>query len=114
MQPMGFLEKFKKSMELKQPTEKKSIDEIQNKASFLEQKLSKKPKDSQILFSLYMCYVELSDTEKKIECMKKLSTIQPNDSYPWQQLADIYLNEVNDIDQAKYYQNKANNVSKFL
>ena len=32
----------------------------------------------------------------------------PNDFYPLQQLADIYLNELDDKTEAKIYQNKAN------
>ena len=114
MLPMGFLDKFKKSMELKQPAQNKTESEIRNKAFVLEQELAKKPENSQILINLYMCYVELSETKKKIECMKKLSALRPNDSYPLQQLADIYSNELNDLEQAKYFQNKANKINRFL
>ena len=57
-----------------------------------------------------MCYVEMSDTEKKIECLKKLSQLLPNDFYSFQQLADIYLNELEDVKQAKIYQNQANDI----
>ena len=111
---MGFLDKFKKNIELKQPTPDKTDAEIRDTASILEQKLAKKPENPKILINLYMCYVELSETEKKIECMKKLSALRPNDSYPLQQLADIYSNELNDLEQARYYQNKANKINKFL
>jgi hypothetical protein len=57
-----------------------------------------------------MYYVEISDTEKKIECLKKLSQLLPNDFYSFQQLADIYLNEFGDTKQAKIYQNQANDI----
>jgi hypothetical protein len=57
-----------------------------------------------------VCYVEISDTEKKIECLKKLSQLLPNDFYSFQQIADIYLNEFENIAQAKIYQNQANNI----
>jgi hypothetical protein len=39
-----------------------------------------------------------------------LSDISPKDFYPLQQLADIYLNELDDEDEAQIYQNKANDV----
>ena len=48
--------------------------------------------------------------KKKIECLKKLSQLLPNDFYSFQQLADIYLNEFENIAQAKIYQNQANNI----
>ena len=48
--------------------------------------------------------------DKKIECLKKLSDISPNDFYPLQQLADIYLNELDDTEKAQIYQNKANSI----
>ena len=56
------------------------------------------------------CIDRLSNSEKKIECLEKLSFLLPGDSYPLQQLADIYLNELNDDAKAKFYQNKANDV----
>jgi hypothetical protein len=42
--------------------------------------------------------------------LEKLSFLLPGDSYPLQQLADVYLNELNDNVKAKFYQNKANDV----
>ena len=42
--------------------------------------------------------------------LKKLSDVSSNDFYPFQQLADIYLNELDDEDKAKIYQNKANSI----
>ena len=62
------------------------------------------------MIELYACYVELSDLENKIQCLKKLSNILPHDFYPFQQLADIYLNELNDKDEAQIYQSKANDL----
>ena len=46
--------------------------------------------------------------------MKKMAKFRPKDSYPFQQLSDIYLTELNDVEQAQYYQNKANQIRKFL
>ena len=69
------------------------------------------PTNSKILIELYACYVEISDLENKVQCLKKLCDISPNDFYPFQQLADIYLNELNDENTAKIYQNKANNLN---
>jgi len=108
---MGFLNKIKKSIELKQrmPNDE-SIKKVENKIIELKKTLEKNPNDSKIITKLYMCYVEISDTEKKIECLKKLSQLLPNDFYSFQQLADIYLNEFENIAQAKIYQNQANNI----
>ena len=108
---MGFLDKIKKSIELKQrmPNDE-SIKKVENKIMELKKTLEKNPNDSKIITKLYMCYVEISETEKKIECLKKLSQLLPNDFYSFQQLADIYLNEFGDIKKAKIYQNKANDI----
>ena len=108
---MGFLDKIKKSIELKQrmPNDE-SIKKVENKIIELKKTLEKNPNDSKIITKLYMYYVEISDTEKKIECLKKLSQLLPNDFYSFQQLADIYLNELEDVKQAKIYQNQANDV----
>ena len=108
---MGFLDKIKKSIELKQrmPNDE-SIKKVENKIIELKKTLEKNPDDHKIITKLYMCYVEMSDTEKKIECLKKLSQLLPNDFYSFQQLADIYLNELEDVKQAKIYQNQANDV----
>ena len=108
---MGFLDKIKKSIELKQHMpDSESITKIENKIIELKKTLEKNPNDSKIITKLYMYYVEISDTEKKIECLKKLSQLLPNDFYSFQQLADIYLNEFGDIKQAKIYQNQANDI----
>tara|TARA_B110000037_G_scaffold160997_1_gene181869 strand:- start:307 stop:645 length:339 start_codon:yes stop_codon:yes gene_type:complete len=108
---MGFLDKIKKSIELKQhmPNDE-SIKKVENKIIELKKTLEKNPDDHKIITKLYMCYVEMSETEKKIECLKKLSQLLPNDFYSFQQLADIYLNELEDVKQAKIYQNQANDV----
>ena len=111
---MGFLDKLKKSIELKQnfPSHE-ALQKTHEKIVKLEKKLSISPNDSALLLDLYGCYVEVSDTEKKIECLEKMSQLKPNDSYPLQQLADIYLNELDDVGQAKIYQTKANKINKY-
>jgi len=60
---------------------------------------------------LHGCYVEISDTAKKIEYLEKMSKLMPNDSCPLQQHAGIYFNELDDIKQAKIYQNKVKSTS---
>ena len=108
---MGFLDKLKKSIELKQRIpDDESIKKIESAIIELKKTLEKNPDDHKIITKLYMCYVEMSDTEKKIECLKKLSQLLPNDFYSFQQLADIYLNELEDVKQAKIYQNQANDI----
>jgi tetratricopeptide (TPR) repeat protein len=108
---MGLFNKIKKSIELKQNIPNlKSIEKTEKKILELKRQSKLNPTNSKILIELYACYVELSDLENKIKCLKKLSDISPNDSYPLQQLADIYLNELDNVDQAQTYQNKANNV----
>ena len=108
---MGFLNKIKKSLELKQNTpNSESIHRTNNKILELKKQCELNPHNSKILIELYSCYVEISDLDGKIECLKKLSDVSPNDFYPFQQLADIYLNELDDEDKAKIYQNKANSI----
>ena len=111
---MGFLDKIKKSIELKQnfPTQE-SLKKTHEKILKLEKTLEITPDDSSLLLDLYGCYVEVSDTKKKIECLEKMSQLKPNDFYPLQQLADIYLIELDDVEQAKIYQNRANKISKY-
>ena len=112
---MGLLDKIKKGMELKQNSPSHtSIQKSLEKISQLEKKLITNPESSRLLFDLYECYVNISDTTKKTECLKKMSKLKPNDSYPLQQLADIFSNELNDMEQAKYYQNRANKINKFF
>jgi tetratricopeptide (TPR) repeat protein len=108
---MGLFNKIKKSIELKQNMPNpKSIKKTEKKILNLKKQFKLNPVDSKILIKLYTCYVEISDLEKKIECLQKLSDLSPNDSYPLQQLADIYLNELDNADQAQIYQNQANNI----
>lgn len=111
---MGFLDKIKKSIELKQssPSEE-SLQKTEKKISKLENELVANPNNSSLLLDLYGCYVEISHTEKKIECLEKLSELKPNDSYPLQQLADIYHNELDDVKRAQIYQNKANKINGY-
>jgi len=108
---MGFLDKIKKSIELKQsiPNDE-SIKKTENKIIELKKQFEKNPDNCKILTELYICYVEISNTEKKIECLKKLSQLSPTDFYSFQQLADIYLNELGNVKQAQIYQNQANNI----
>ena len=111
---MGFLDKIKKSVELKQTfPSQESLQKTHEKIVRLEKNSSSTPDNSSLLLDLYGCYVEVSNTEKKIECLEKMSKLKPNDFYPLQQLADIYLNELDNMEQAKIYQTKANKINKF-
>ena len=106
---MGLFDKIKKSIELKQNIPNlESIEKTKKKILNLKKQFELNPTDSKILIKLYTCYVEIADLENKIQCLKKLCHICPNDFYPLQQLADIYLNELDDKTEAKIYQNKAN------
>ena len=108
---MGLMNKIKKSLELKQNTpSSKSLKLTQKKILKLKKQFELNTNDPKILIELYSCYVEISDLDKKIECLKKLSDISPNDFYPLQQLADIYLNELDNVEKALMYQNKANSI----
>ena len=108
---MGLFNKIKKSIELKQNIpDLESIEKTKKKILNLKKQFELNPLDSKILINLYTCYVEISDLENKIQCLKKLCDISPNDFYPLQQLADIYLNELNNETEAKIYQNKANDL----
>ncbi len=110
---MGFFEKLKKGIELKQNSPSKSmIQKTHEKITHLEKQLKITPENSNLYLDLYGCYVELSDTTKKIECLKKITKLKPNDSYPLQQLADIYSNELDDMKQAKFFQDMANKIKK--
>jgi tetratricopeptide (TPR) repeat protein len=114
---MGFFDSLKKSMELKQPQKnsknnQKDLGEIKK----LENELEKNPNSFDLLYELYGCYIDLSDTHKKIECLEKMMQIKPNDSFPLGQLAQIYYSELQNPQKGKYYQDKANriNSNKFL
>lgn len=108
-------DKIKKGIELKQPpSSSDNAEKIHKRISILEKKLQSTPDDVQIIIQLYKNYVDLSDTPKKIECMERLSELRPFDSYPLQQLADIYLNDLDDLKNAKIFQDKTNKIDKFL
>ena len=108
---MGFLNKIKKTLELKQNVpSSKSLQLTEKKILMLKKQFELNPDNPKILIELYSCYVEISDLDNKIKCLKNLSDISPNDFYPFQQLADIYLNELDDEGEAKIYQNKANSI----
>ena len=114
---MGFFDSLKKSMELKQPqndskTNQKTLEKITN----LEKALEKSPDSFNLLYELYGCHIDLSNTSKKIECLEKMIKIKPNDSFPLGQLAQIYYIELQNPQKGKYYQDKANkiNSNKFL
>ena len=112
---MGLFDKIKKGIELKQPTTNPDhTKKIHETILRLEKKLQSTPDNVQIIIQLYQNYVGLSDTVKKIECMERLSELRPSDSYPLQQLADIYLNDLDDSKKAKFFQDKANKINKFL
>ena len=108
---MGFLNKIKKTLELKQNIpSSKSLQHAEKKILTLKKQFELNPHNPKILIELYSYYVEISDLDNKIECLKKLSDISPNDFYPLQQLADIYLNELDDKNEAQIYQNRANDI----
>ena len=110
---MDIFDKIKKSIQLKQnnPTHK-TIQKTHKRIAQLEKQLEGNPDNCHILTELYKCHVETSNTTKKIDYLKKMSKISPNDSYPLQQLADIYSNELVDIKLAKNYQDKVNKINK--
>ena len=114
---MGFFDKLKKNVEIKQAqidpkTNQKAIERIPK----LQKQLDKDPDNFDLVYQLYGCYVDLSNSEKKIECLKKLHILKPKDSFPLSQLASIYYSELNDPETGKFYQDKANkmNSNKFL
>ena len=110
---MELFDRIKKSIQIKQnnPTQE-PIQKIHKKILQLEKQLEENPDNYQILTDLYKCHVETSNTTKKIDYLKKMSKISPNDSYPLQQLADIYSNELVDVKLARNYQDKVNEMSK--
>ena len=110
---MGFFEKLKKGIELKQNTPSHSmIQKTHETISQLKKQLKITPDNSNLYLNLYRCYVEISNSPKKIECLKKITKLKPNDSYALQQLADIYSNELDDMKQAKFFQDMANKIKK--
>jgi tetratricopeptide (TPR) repeat protein len=114
---MGFFDKLKKSVEIKQAgidskSNQKSLDKIPK----LQKQLEEDPDNFDLVYQLYGCYVDLSNSEKKIECLKKMHILKPKDSFPLSQLASIYYSELQDPERGKFYQDKANkmNSNKFL
>jgi hypothetical protein len=110
---MGLFDKLKKSIQLKEnnPTYE-SIQKTHKKILELEKQLKENPNNYQILTDLYICHVITSNTPMKLDYLKKMVKVSPNDSYPLQQLVDIYSNELEDIKQAKDYQNKVNKIKR--
>jgi len=114
---MGFLDGLKKKMELKQAqSDPKTIQIALEKIPKLEKALEKNPDSFELLYDLYGCHIDLSNTTKKIECLEKMSKLKPNDFFPLSQLAQIFYNELENPQKGKYYQEKANkiNSNKFM
>ena len=61
----------------------RSVQKISTKSNDkilqLEKELDAHSNDVHFLLDLYGCYVEVSNTEKKIECLEKISNLKPND-----------------------------------
>lgn len=113
---MGVFDNFKKKMELKQiKNDPKIIQNALEKIPKLEKTLEKNP-SFHLLFELYGCYIDTSNTTKKIGCLEKMIKLNPNDAYPLEQLAHVFDVELKNTVKAKYYQEKANkiNSNKFM
>ena len=111
---MEFLGSLKKYVAIKQNAQNHDLTKIRKRILKLEKELESDSNNVSFLVQLYGCYVEISDIPKKIEYMEKMVKLRPKDSYPLQQLADIYSNELDDMKMGKYYQDRANRISKFL
>lgn len=113
---MGLINKLKKKIELKQHPIDSTYEKGLEKLPKLENALKKNPSSYDLLFELYGCYIDLSNTKKKIECLEKMSELKPQDLFPLNQLAQIYYGDLNDPVKGKYYQDMANkiNSNKFL
>ncbi len=114
---MGFFNKLKKSVEIKQAQiDSKKNQKVLEKIPKLQKQLEENPKNFDLVYQLYGCYVDLSDSEKKIKCLKKMHALKPKDSFPLSQLASIYYSEIQDSEKGKFYLDKANklNSNKFL
>jgi len=116
-QNMGFFDSFKKNVELKQPqinanANQKALETIPK----LEKLLEENPERYDLLYDLYGCYIDLSNTSKKIECLEKMIKLKPRDAFALGQLAQIFYGELSDPKKGKYYQDQANKVNsnKFL
>ena len=114
---MGFFDKIKKNIEIKQSKiDSKTTQKNLEKIPELERALKEHPTSFDLIYQLYGCYIELSDSKKKIECLEKMHKIRPNDAFPLNQLAQIYYSELENPEKGKFYQDKANkiNSNKFL
>lgn len=114
---MGFFDKLKKIIEIKQSKiDSKTTQKSLEKITTIERALEINPDNFDLIFQLYGCYVELSDMVKKIECLEKMHKIKPKDVFPLNQLAQIYYSEFQDFEKGRFYQEKANkiNSNKFL
>jgi tetratricopeptide (TPR) repeat protein len=114
---MGFFDKLKKSVEIKQAQiDSKKNQKVLAKIPKLEKQLEQNPDNFDLVYQLYGCYVDLSDSKKKIECLKKMHVLNPKDSFPLSQLASIYYSELQDPQKGKFYLDKANklNSNEFL
>lgn len=104
-------------MELKEAkNDPKKIQNALEKITKLEKIIEKTYPSFHLLFELYGYYIDVSNTEKKIDCLEKMVKINPNDAYPLEQLAHIFDNELKDTVKAKYFQEQANkiNSNKFM
>ena len=114
---MGFFDKIKKNVEIRHASvDPKTNQMAQEKISILEKKIEEAPDNFDLHYQMYCCYVDLSKSWKKIECLEKMHQLRPNDAFPLSQLAHIYYSEVENPEKGKFYQNKANKVNsnKFL
>ena len=114
---MDFLKNFKKKIEIKESkVDPKTIQLAEEKISILGKKIKQEPNNFNLLYRLYCCYVDLSNSKKKIECLEKMYQINPKDSFTLSQLAQIYFSELENPEKGKFYQDKANklNSNKFL
>lgn len=113
---MGFFNKLKnikiKQAQIDPKTNQKSLEKIPK----LHKALEENPDNFNLIYQLYECYVDLSNSEKKIECLEKMHNLNPKDAFPLNQLASIYYSELQDTKKGKFYQDKANkiNSNKFL
>lgn len=114
---MGFFNNLKKKIEIKEShVSPKIIKKAEEKIPRLEKAIKKNPNDFDLFYQLYGCYVDLSNSERKIECLEKMHKIKPKDPFPLSQLAQIYYSELENTEKGKFYQDEANrlNSNKFL
>lgn len=114
---MGFFNNLKKKIEVKESqVSSETIQQAEEKIPKLEKLLQNNPDSYDLNYQLYCCYVDLSNSQKKVECLEKMHTMKPKDAFPPTQLAYIYYSELKNPDRGRYYQDKANkiNSNKFL